>query len=89
MKKKRERFEVIHDILYTIQSKGKIGPTRLLQLSNLSPKMFKDYLEELTTKKLIIEELINKKKQYTLTIKGHEFLQKYKQFLNFVDYLNL
>jgi predicted transcriptional regulator len=89
MKKKRERLEVIHDILYTIQSKQEIGPTRLLQLSNLSPKMFKDYLNELTEKELIEEKITNKKKKFSLTIKGHEFIQKYKQFLNFVTQLNL
>ena len=56
MAKKRERLEVIYDILKTIQdNKNDIKPTRLLHLSNLSPQMFKDYSEELLRKGFIIQ----------------------------------
>lgn len=90
MKKKRERFEIIHDILKTIESKNKIGPTRLLQLSNLSPKMFKDYIDELLDNGLIFEELQNnERKKFCLTEKGYTFMEKYKIFSNFVNELGL
>lgn len=88
MKKKRERLDVIFDILNTIQSKNNIGPTRLLQLSNLSPKMFKDYITELNETKLI-EIKKEPKKKFILTKKGFEFIKNYKRFTNFVDELGL
>ncbi|MFP4424573.1 MAG: winged helix-turn-helix domain-containing protein [Candidatus Woesearchaeota archaeon] len=88
MKRKRERLEVIHDILATVQDKGLIRPTRLLQLSNLSPKMFRDYLDELTSSGLLgkTEKPFN---GYQLTEKGYLFLERYKIFSNFVEELGL
>jgi predicted transcriptional regulator len=54
MAKKRERLEVIWDILKVIQdSNNSIKPTRLLYASNLSPQMFKEYVEELKTKDFV------------------------------------
>ena len=47
MARKRERLDIIRDILLSIRNNHKIKPTRLLYASNLSPQMFKDYVEEL------------------------------------------
>ncbi|MFO7710663.1 MAG: winged helix-turn-helix domain-containing protein [Candidatus Woesearchaeota archaeon] len=88
MKRKRERLEVIHDILSTVQDKGEIGPTRLLQLSNLSPQMFREYMNELV-KSGLLEIKEEKKKMYTITDKGYTFLERYKIFSNFVEELGL
>ena len=49
MVKKRERLEIIKDILNSVRDSKEIKPTRLLYSSNLSPQMFKDYVEELNT----------------------------------------
>ena len=90
MPKKRERLEVIRDILKTIQSNRNIKPTRLLYSSNLSPQMFKDYLNELVSKgfiKLDIDK--DEKKTFSLTKKGYEFLQEYKLIENFVENFGL
>ena len=90
MPKKRERLEVIRDILKTIQSNRNIKPTRLLYSSNLSPQMFKDYLNELISKgfiKLDIDK--DEKKTFSLTKKGYEFLQEYKLIENFVENFGL
>lgn len=89
MKKKRERFEVIHDILKTVQVKREIGPTRLLQLSNLSPQMFKDYISDLVDADLISENTKNRKKLYSLSDNGHIFLERYAVFSNFIEKLGL
>ena len=52
MAKKRERLEVIYDILNTVREHGDgVNPTRLQHKSNLSPQMFKEYTEELLEKK--------------------------------------
>ncbi len=56
MNKKRNRLQVIHDILLTIKDKnGKIKPTHILYKSNLSHQMMEGYMEELIGKNFIIE----------------------------------
>ena len=88
MPKKRERLDVIYDILTAIGTK-KIGPTRLLYASNLSPEMFKNYIQELSHKKMIEEISEKNKKKYSLTENGFRFLEQYKSFKNFVYNLGL
>lgn len=89
MKKKRERLDVIHDILSCVQSKKRIGPTRLLQLSNLSPQMFREYLSNLIESELLEEKVTRGKKEFELTEKGHIFLDRHKVFSNFIEQLGL
>jgi len=87
---KRERLEVIYDILKAIRTNGNtIKPTRLLFASNLSPQMFKDYTRELLNKKFIYQEENKGKKEYTLSTKGFEFLEKYKTILEFIENFGL
>ncbi len=82
---KRERLEVIHDILTVINSAKQIRPTKLLHKSNLSPQMFKQYIQELTKKKFITKD----ETKFSLTKKGKEFLTEYKTILNFIDNFGL
>jgi predicted transcriptional regulator len=90
MAKKRERLEVIRDILSSIRDAGKsIKPTRLLYSSNLSPQMFKEYIEELAGKGFIEQTGDEGRKQYTLTKKGYEFLEQYQVILKFIDNFGL
>lgn len=86
MGKKRERLEVIYDILLAIKSnRNKLGPTRLLYTSNLSSQMFKEYIFELVEKKLITEEIEKERKYYSITKKGFEYLDKYKEMIGFIE----
>ena len=87
MAKKRERLEVIHDILRSVmEHKNSIKPTRLLYSSNLSPQMFKEYVEELQAKGFLQLNISDEdKRTYSLTTKGFEFLQKYKTILAFIE----
>lgn len=56
MNKKRDRLEVIYDILKVIQDKNNsIKPTPLLRYSNLSSQRFNEYYKELIEKRLIRE----------------------------------
>jgi predicted transcriptional regulator len=88
--KKRERLEVIKDILDTIRKNREIKPTRLLYASNLSPQMFKEYINELIGKDFIKLEISdNEKKTFSLTKKGNDFLQEYKVIENFVENFGL
>lgn len=85
MAKKRERLDVIKDILNSIRNNRKIKPTRLLYASNLSPQMFKEYINELIGKgfiKLDVDE--KEKKTFSLTNKGNNFLEEYRVIENFV-----
>ncbi len=90
MAKKRERLEVIKDILRAVRENRQIKPTRLLYASNLSPQMFKDYINELISKgfiKLDIDE--KEKKTFSLANKGNEFLEQYRVIENFIENFGL
>ena len=88
--KKRERLGVIKDILNTIRENRQIKPTRLLYASNLSPQMFKEYVNELISKKFIKLETDDKEKKFfSLTKKGQDFLQQYRMIESFVENFGL
>ena len=90
MAKKRERLEVIKDILISIRENKKIKPTRLLYASNLSPQMFKEYINELISKGFISLDIDEKeKKTFSLTVKGNNFLEEYRIIENFVENFGL
>ncbi len=90
MAEKRERLDVIHDILGSVlKNNNQIGPTRLIQLSNLSPAMFKEYTSELVDQGLLNELTIKNKKFFELGDKGYKFLEQYRTFRNFVEELGL
>lgn len=90
MVRKRERLDIIRDILNAIRKNRQIKPTRLLYASNLSPQMFKDYINELISKNFIKLDIDDKeKKTFSLTKKGNEFLQEYKVIENFVENFGL
>ena len=90
MVKKRERLKVIKDILNAIKENRKIKPTRLLYASNLSPQMFKDYINELISKGFIKLDIDAKeKKTFSLMQKGYEFLEEYRVIENFVENFGL
>ena len=90
MAKKRERLDVIRDILKAIRENRQIKPTRLLYASNLSPQMFKEYINELIGKGFINLEIDKKeKKTFSLTKKGQEFLQEYKVIESLIENFGL
>ncbi len=91
MKRKRDRLEVIYDILKIIRHyNNSIKPTPLLRYSNLSSQSFSEYLSELL-KKGFIKEIIdeNGRKFFTLTDKGFEYLEKYKLIIGFINEFEL
>ena len=89
--KKRERLEVIYDILNIIRdSKNSIKPTPLLRKSNLSSNNFSEYYKELQEKEFVKEILDKKGRKYiTLTDKGFTFLEKYKVITGFIEEFEL
>ena len=89
--RKRDRLEVIHDILKIIREhNNSIKPTPLLRYSNLSSSSFSEYYIELISKELVKEITDKKKKKYiTLTDKGFNYLEKYRLILGFIDEFEL
>lgn len=91
MAKKRDRLEIIYNILKIIQDKGNsIKPTPLMRYSNISSQSFNDYYSELMDKDLI-KEVYDKKdrKCISLTDKGFKYLEKYQLILGFIDEFEL
>lgn len=90
MNKKRNRLEVIKDILEVIRNRnGRIKPTHILYKSNLSYQMMEDYLSELIGKGFIIEIKQPKGKTYAVTDKGLQYLQQYKTISEFTHSFGL
>lgn len=89
MVKKRERLEIIKDILQSVRENGKIRSTRLLYSSNLSPQMFKGYVSELQSKGFIEEVNEKNGKFLKITKKGNQYLEEYKQLISFVKNFGL
>jgi len=90
MKQKRERLEIIHDILKVIRdNRNAVKPTHLLYKSNLSHKMMKEYLAELMEKKFIVMENKGKTTYFSLTDTGFEYLEKYAVVMEFMDSFGL
>lgn len=89
--RKRDRLEVIYDILKIIRDKGNsIKSTPLLRFSNLSSTSFSEYFLELQSKGLV-KEIIDKKgkKFITLTDKGFTYLEKYRFIQGFIEEFEL
>jgi predicted transcriptional regulator len=90
MTKKRNKLEVIRDILKVIRDKhGKIKPTHIMYKSNLSHHMMEEYLKELKEKGFILESNDEKHRTYSITKKGLEYLEKFKFIINFTDSFGL
>ncbi|MDP2926409.1 MAG: DUF4364 family protein [Nanoarchaeota archaeon] len=90
MAKKREKMQVIRDILLVINEKnGKIKPTHIMYKSNLSYLMMEEYLNNLINKGFIIENKTNKTRTYSITIKGLNFLEQFKLINDFMGSFGL
>ena len=86
--KKRNKLEIIRDILKIIQEDHLIKPTPLLRRSNISSSRFKGYYSDLLEKEFI-KETYGKNKKISLTEKGQRYLEKYFAIINFIDEFEL
>ncbi len=83
---KRNRLEVIRDILKIIQdSHNLIKLTPLLRKSNLSSNRFYQYLEELIQKRLVVKT----EGHIKLTENGKKYLERYSSIVNFIEEFGL
>jgi len=90
MTERREKLEIVRDILSAIyEKKGRIKPTHLLYKSNLAHNKLKIYLGDLIQKELVKEENQDRSKMYLITEKGIKFLNEYKRVQEFMESFGL
>ena len=91
MAKKRDRLEIIYQMLKLIQEHhNSIRPTPLLRYTNISSQSFSEYYNELIEKGFIREVQEKGNRNYvTLTDKGFKYLEKYQYILGFIDEFEL
>jgi predicted transcriptional regulator len=91
MNKKRERLEVVFDILKSVnEHHNSVKPTPLMRYANLSSSSFSEYYSELLAKGFLKEIEDRKGRTYiTLTDKGFRYLEKYRLITEFVDEFEL
>ena len=79
MQKKRDRLEIIFNILKIIQDhKNSIKPTPLLRYANVSSQSFTEYYNELMSKGFIREDLDKKGKKFTGITKLYQEIKQRK-----------
>ena len=84
MERKRNKADIVNDMLRIIREKGdKIKKTHLMYKANLSHKQMESYLSELVKNNLIEKNTSEKKHSIKVTKKGNDFLIKYTQIKEF------
>jgi predicted transcriptional regulator len=86
---KRNKLEIIRDMLSIIQENHKIKQTPLLRRTNLSSTRFKQYYLDLLNKELIKQINTAKGKHIILTEKGQRYIEKYQTIINFIEEFEL
>lgn len=86
---KRNKLEIIKDILEIIKGHKKIKHTPLLRKSNLSSTRFKEYYTDLLEKKLIREISSENTREIIITEKGYRYLEKYTSIIGFIEEFEL
>ncbi len=79
-------MEIYNDILSAIKvelTNGEAKPTRVQSLSNLAYDKLVRYLDELESKKLIVQNPL------AITEKGYDFLHDYDRIRHFVTEMNI
>ena len=84
MARKRERSDIILDMLVSIQEKGgRIKPTHLMYKANLAHQQMRLYLEELIEKNLVKRVKDNSYEYLILTDSGLKLIEKIRQMKEF------
>ncbi len=89
MPKRRDKFQIIQDILILLQNKGKVKPTHILYGGNLSHKRLKKYIRELEEKKLISMVNEGDRVYYQITEKGLNMISESRKVKEMMDAFGL
>ena len=89
--KKRERLDIVFDLLCIIRDKNdNVKPTPLMRYANLSTKSFADYISFLEEKSFVKKKFDkNKRAFYSLEDKGFEFISRYQNIKGFIEDFDL
>jgi len=82
--KKRNRMEIIHDILSILRKDPRIKRTHLMYKTNLTYVRLNNYIDELKQKELLAGD-----DDVFVTPKGEEFLQQIRKMQDFMDSFGL
>jgi len=86
MPSKRDKIDIVNDMLEAIRnSRGKIKPTHLLYKSNMAHTKMKIYINELKDKGMVDEIFEKKRKFFTITEKGLNFIEDYRRMKEFAN----
>ncbi len=85
MNKKRNKLEIIRDLLTVVNEKRNATITSLIYKANLSNNSIKPYLEYLLRNNLVLKEENDRKKIFKITEKGNEFLNEFKKIKIFSE----
>ena len=84
MARKRERSDIILDMLISIQEKGgRIKPTHLMYRANLAHQQMKAYLDDLVHKDFVKKIKEDSYEYVIITDTGLKFVEKIKQMKEF------
>jgi predicted transcriptional regulator len=89
MTKKRNKLEMISDILKILQNQKYVKITHLIYKANLSSQSIKPYIQDLLKNNLIEEIIVEERKFYKLAKKGQEFLSEYYKIKNIAESFGL
>jgi predicted transcriptional regulator len=87
---KRNRIDIIENMLKLLASNKDTKPTHLMYKANLSHKQMKIYLEDLVKKNFITINTNTKNNSYiSITEQGMKLLEKIKEMKEFQDTFGL
>lgn len=86
MAERRDRLQIIIDILNLMQRKGgRLKPTHILYGGNLSYDRLKKYISELEERDLIIAIKVKSKTYYEITDRGLSFIVEARKIKEITD----
>ena len=81
---RRERLDILEDMLAAIQRKGgEMRPTHLMYKANLAHRQLKTYLDELLSKELVAKTERKGSEYVLITDSGNRFLEKLREMRAF------
>ncbi len=83
IKGKRNKMEIVYDILAIVQNSRGAKKTHLMYKANLSHKQMKTYLDELLEKGFVEGNAASDDYSIKITKKGQTFITKYAQMKEF------
>lgn len=79
MKMRRESSDIKAEVLSFALKRDEVTPTDVFYEARLSGRTYRRYLQQLVKAELLAEKTVGKKRRYHITVKGEEWLRRYKK----------